>query len=614
MSNVVRMMMIRVVAVVVMLVVIHCQVPVVVTSEQANKGEEDSFLDRVERFRNTPTDEGVNFVNKLSAANAEALTGTFAQEDDGFSDEHYDGVDVDLLSLKDAAVHINPPFVGAKVLRGPTWKWGNLADGGFGHSGKIVGEGILPYWWLIQWESGHQNYYRHGNGYQDFLVLNAGALDGVTVIGNPTRVAWTQDPKRPFAEQIASLDEPLVLTNTTATLLPAMKKWTFERLSRLHGDIILTRAKATKRRKEGATPFLYYHSAPLTSDHKDVRDYKQKSYSLFNTTMKDLVENITTSPLQSIDMPIGLWAGKLDDLGVEFLADVFPLDMFMVLQPGFDPELEHLYRQTHVWFGGTNTSTPVHFDIFHNFFVQVQGRKRFLLFPPSQWQHLYLHPLIHPAGRSCQVDLDAPRDSQIHDFPNYAKNHVLAIETILNPGEVLYIPPHWFHHVTSLEPSISFSVWTDYDVVVASSKLLEEVSLPIMKTWSETERCIALRIYFESVVESLDLGMNTGEFVFWTLLDNRFKYLHADIDGINDTIDNGPYCDVTSTTTRMLNEYGDSLFKPYLRKVVGVFKTIKKVGGDDRLFIELANYLELSASSVVGPTHTKQFLHDLAYC
>lgn len=64
------------------------------------------------------------------------------------------------------------------------------------------------------------------------------------------------------------------------------------------------------------------------------------------------------------------YAGKLDEWGLEFLKDTLPLDPFMVIQPGFDPAKEHLYRQTHVWIGGVNTSTPAHFDLFHNFYVR----------------------------------------------------------------------------------------------------------------------------------------------------------------------------------------------------------------------------------------------------
>jgi ribosomal protein L16 Arg81 hydroxylase len=30
----------------------------------------------------------------------------------------------------------------------------------------------------------------------------------------------------------------------------------------------------------------------------------------------------------------------------------------------------------------------------------------------------------------------------------------------LHPGEVLYIPEYWSHHVTSLTPSFSLNTWT----------------------------------------------------------------------------------------------------------------------------------------------------------
>jgi hypothetical protein len=35
------------------------------------------------------------------------------------------------------------------------------------------------------------------------------------------------------------------------------------------------------------------------------------------------------------------------------------------------------------------------------------------------------------------------------------------IITVVNPGELLLVPPFWFHHVETLEESVSLNVWSD---------------------------------------------------------------------------------------------------------------------------------------------------------
>ena len=41
--------------------------------------------------------------------------------------------------------------------------------------------------------------------------------------------------------------------------------------------------------------------------------------------------------------------------------------------------------------------------MYNNFFIQVKGRKQFVLFSPSDWHGLYLFPKHHPHARRSQV-------------------------------------------------------------------------------------------------------------------------------------------------------------------------------------------------------------------
>ncbi|KAJ8319116.1 hypothetical protein KUTeg_004207 [Tegillarca granosa] len=82
--------------------------------------------------------------------------------------------------------------------------------------------------------------------------------------------------------------------------------------------------------------------------------------------------------------------------------------------------------------------TPVHYDEQENLFSQLKGHKRFIMFPPSQFDCLYPYPVYHPCDRQSQVDFDEP---DFERFPNFKKAH--GFETFVGPGDVLYIPMYW---------------------------------------------------------------------------------------------------------------------------------------------------------------------------
>ena len=110
-----------------------------------------------------------------------------------------------------------------------------------------------------------------------------------------------------------------------------------------------------------------------------------------------------------------------------------------------------------IWIG-TAIITPAHFDQSHNIAVCVAGRRRFTLFPPEQVANLYVGPLEHtPAGMPMSlVDFAEP------DFDRFPRFHdALASAQVaeLAPGDAIYMPPLWWHHVRSLE---RFNILVNY--------------------------------------------------------------------------------------------------------------------------------------------------------
>lgn len=102
-----------------------------------------------------------------------------------------------------------------------------------------------------------------------------------------------------------------------------------------------------------------------------------------------------------------------------------------------------------IWIGNRVT-TPAHFDEYHNIACVVCGVRRFTLFAPEQVRNLYVGPLdFAPTGAAISMArLDRPDDPH---FPRLKLALAEAQVADLHPGDAIYIPPLWWHHVASLQ-------------------------------------------------------------------------------------------------------------------------------------------------------------------
>jgi hypothetical protein len=103
-----------------------------------------------------------------------------------------------------------------------------------------------------------------------------------------------------------------------------------------------------------------------------------------------------------------------------------------------------------IWLGNAIT-TPTHLDEWNNIGCVVSGRRRFTLFPPEQLANLYIGPLdFAPTG--APMSLVSLREPDFTRFPKFREALAAAVTAELGPGDALFIPPLWWHHVESLEP------------------------------------------------------------------------------------------------------------------------------------------------------------------
>jgi len=92
------------------------------------------------------------------------------------------------------------------------------------------------------------------------------------------------------------------------------------------------------------------------------------------------------------------------------------------------------------WFGRPGQFSPLHFDPYHNMLCQVHGEKQVMLFPPSDTQYLYQFPEPQHSNTSQVID---PRGDAHESWPKL--QHTSPQVTELQPGDVLYMPPKWWH-------------------------------------------------------------------------------------------------------------------------------------------------------------------------
>jgi len=127
--------------------------------------------------------------------------------------------------------------------------------------------------------------------------------------------------------------------------------------------------------------------------------------------------------------------------------------------------------------------TPWHYDWSDNFHAVLHGSKRVLLRAPESHWTMELYPYLHPRATKSQRAfvndgtwmglswLQRVVSFTMDDEPE-------TWEVVLEAGDVLYLPPLWFHQVESVRATISLSMWTPLWTTEVANQLLQQ-GLPV---------------------------------------------------------------------------------------------------------------------------------------
>jgi len=106
-----------------------------------------------------------------------------------------------------------------------------------------------------------------------------------------------------------------------------------------------------------------------------------------------------------------------------------------------------------LFIGGKGAAFPIlHYDGagVHAFLMQLYGRKEYIVFPPDQ--EVFLYPSPERENLSLIKDIEHP---DLKQFPLFTK--AVPTKFFLEPGELLFVPSHWWHTVKILTPSITLA-------------------------------------------------------------------------------------------------------------------------------------------------------------
>ena len=208
--------------------------------------------------------------------------------------------------------------------------------------------------------------------------------------------------KSDFCKHYYQPQLPLVISDW-AKHWPACKKWSFDYFKQKAANIEVP--LYDNRRVTAKYNYNEPHEYMTLGDYLDLLQQQPTDYRIF---LFNLVKQVPELK-QDFDYP--------EDLGISFLK-----------------------KLPFLFFGGAQSSVLMHYDIdFANIFhVHFSGKKRCLLFPPSDTKYLYKLP--NSLKNHEDVDFLHP---DVERFP--ALKEAKGFEVELQPGETLYMPEGFWH-------------------------------------------------------------------------------------------------------------------------------------------------------------------------
>jgi hypothetical protein len=196
----------------------------------------------------------------------------------------------------------------------------------------------------------------------------------------------------------------------------ATKKWSPSHFQKQYGETTLLTLVSDEKQKNAYTSFTQKANCqriPLKESIQNMHDRKRKYYvnNVTEIFMKhpQLISDLELNRLRKIDESIN----------------------------------ENSWLKVNLFLGGPDTASSLHCAVGGNFFLNLVGKKKWTLIDPKYSKYFKMTPSENFGFAISGYDLDDPEQC-------YEINRKIPMyEVVLDPGDCLYVPPWWLHHVSN---------------------------------------------------------------------------------------------------------------------------------------------------------------------
>lgn len=118
------------------------------------------------------------------------------------------------------------------------------------------------------------------------------------------------------------------------------------------------------------------------------------------------------------------------------------------------------FQPASMWFGTSTSDTKFHHDCCDNFVMMVAGTKRWFLAPVTDWRTLRPIRCEGDHQSLCWASLPYPNAKDLDERQTKILRQLNSVIIDLAPGEMLYLPAGWWHHIQNLGPTVMLNHWT----------------------------------------------------------------------------------------------------------------------------------------------------------
>lgn len=161
-----------------------------------------------------------------------------------------------------------------------------------------------------------------------------------------------------------------------------------------------------------------------------------------------------------------------------------------------------------VWLGTAGATTPLHYDTQHNVYAQLSGTKELWLLPPyAARDDVRLYPSFHPLSYFGRAE-DAGGFGRLAEAADWGRSCAYSrdshkgrcmLHVRLEAGDVLYLPPFWFHRATCRDACASANVWVSSHAMHRIEDM-EAMPLPFEGEWARPTRYAAVLAFLRALL------------------------------------------------------------------------------------------------------------------